>query len=63
MIQLGDTYQKRVSEPLFEGHKRSTSTKLFNGTVVYVHPERRYFVVQFDFPHGSYRESFRERVR
>lgn len=28
------------------------------GTVVYIHPGERFYVVRFDFPAGSFRESF-----
>lgn len=28
------------------------------GTVIYVHPERRYYVVEFKCPFGTYRECY-----
>lgn len=28
------------------------------GRVVYIHPEGRFFTLRFDFPKGSFRESF-----
>ena len=35
--------------------------KTIRGTVIYVHPERRYYVVEFKCPYGSYRECFTDR--
>lgn len=32
--------------------------KRFEGTVVYIHPERRFFSVEFKFDYGSFRQSF-----
>lgn len=32
--------------------------KTLTGRVVYVHPENRYYVVEFDVIGGSFRESF-----
>ena len=31
----------------------------FTGTVVYIHPKRRYFTVRYDFKRGSFYESFK----
>ena len=28
------------------------------GTVVYIHPDGRFFTLRFDFPKGSFRESY-----
>lgn len=32
--------------------------KDYTGTVVYIHPQRRYFVLRFQFRNGSFRESY-----
>lgn len=32
--------------------------KTMTGRVTYIHPLRRYYVVEFKFPKGSFRESF-----
>lgn len=32
--------------------------KLYTGTVIYIHPKRRYFTLRFQFPHGSFCESY-----
>lgn len=61
MIRVGDAYRKKVCEPLFNGRQKTLTTRFIDGTVIYVHPDRNFFVVQFDFPDGSYRESFKER--
>jgi len=31
---------------------------MVKGTAVYIHPENRYCTARFDFPGGSYNESF-----
>jgi len=30
----------------------------YEGVVVYIHPERRFFTVEFKFEYGSFRQSF-----
>lgn len=37
---------------------KETDKKTMTGRVVYIHPENRYHVVEFDFLYGSARESF-----
>lgn len=32
--------------------------RLFSGRVVWIHPERRFYVVEFEFDGGSFREAF-----
>lgn len=36
-------------------HKRPAPME---GTVVYIHPQRRWFTLEFRTPHGSFRESY-----
>ncbi len=52
MIRVGD---KRAETPTIEG-------ACFIGTlpcrVVYVHPQRRYYTVEFSFGHRRFRESY-----
>lgn len=40
-----------------KGQKKERREK--EGVVVYIHPKGRYYTLRFDFPNGSYRESFR----
>lgn len=47
-IHLGDTVTRRIADT----EKRAT------GTVVYIHPERRYYVVEFRMKYGSFREGY-----
>lgn len=37
---------------------KTENKKTMTGTVVYIHPEERYHVVEFAFPYGAVRESF-----
>lgn len=47
-IHLGDTVTRRI-----EATARKTT-----GTVVYIHPEGRYYTVEFDLGFYKFRESF-----
>lgn len=47
-IHVGDTRREYV-ETLWEA---------FKGTVIYVHPRRRFYVVEFQFKSGSFREAY-----
>lgn len=47
-IHLGDTVTRRIE---------ATDRKA-TGTVVYIHPERRYYVVEFRMKYGSFREGY-----
>lgn len=47
-IHLGDTVTRHID---------ATNRKA-TGTVVYIHPERRYYVVEFRMKCGSFREGY-----
>lgn len=54
-----------ISDSLF-WHKSEKSSRqgempsrIYMGTVVYIHPEQRYFTVRYDFNKGSFYESFK----
>lgn len=47
-IHLGDTVTRRIADT----EKKAT------GTVVYIHPDRRYYVVEFTMKYGSFREGY-----
>ena len=32
--------------------------KYYTGEVIYIHPQRRFFTLRFQFPHGSFCESY-----
>lgn len=49
-IHLGDTVTRRIE---------ATSRKA-TGTVVYIHPEGRYYTVEFDLVLYKFRESFND---
>lgn len=49
-IHLGDTVTRRIADT----EKRAT------GTVVYVHPQGRYYVVEFRMKYGSFREGYND---
>lgn len=48
---VGDRKTELVT---FGGEKAKTMT----GTVVYIHPQRRFYVVEFETDIGKFRESF-----
>lgn len=61
-MQLGDKVTARPMTlqgvvDIVDNQNRHTHT-LHPGTVVYIHPERRYYVVEFRFDFGSFRETF-----
>ena len=57
MLKLGDKVRRLPFIHIDESGHRIVGTKEW-GTVVYIHPAGRYHVVRFDYPGGSYRESY-----
>ena len=51
-IQIGDTVMERIQ--LDKGR----STVPYKGTVIYIHPERRFYRAEFELAGGKVRESF-----
>ena len=49
-IRLGDRISRRV-----EGVENK---QLYSGVVVYIHPQRRYFTLRFQFRFGFFCESY-----
>jgi hypothetical protein len=60
MVKLGDRKKVVIYR---EGERVGNTQRMVNhyaeGEVVYIHPGRRWYTVLFNFPYGSYRESFR----
>ena len=60
MVNLGD--KKKVllyrEGEIVKGKQRIVP-RYAEGEVVYIHPHKRWYTVLFQFPFGSYRESFR----
>ena len=54
MIELGKKYRIK---PVFSKEKDGLGQKM-DGTVVYIHPQMRYVVLEFKGPLGCARESF-----
>ena len=52
MVDIGDT----VYERLQIGESRTT--KPYKGTVIYVHPKKRFYRAEFIMPNGIIREAF-----
>lgn len=58
MVRIGDRVT-RVPETFGQLDDKSNKTKApMKGTVVWVHPQERFHVVEFDAPGGKIRESF-----
>ena len=51
-MKVGDTVTERL---MFD---KGRSTSLYTGTVIYVHPEGRFYRAEFELPGGKVRESF-----
>lgn len=47
-LQVGDTTTEFLT----------SVNQTLTGKVVYVHPERRFYTVEFEFEYGKFRESF-----
>jgi len=56
MIQLGDKIQRRIPLWTPEHPKGSPEKVTVTATVVYIHPQRRYFVLEYETAAGRYRE-------
>lgn len=56
-MKVGD---KVVCDIVRASYKSSSRMETIRetGTVVYIHPKRRFYRVRFDFPGGSWHESF-----
>ena len=58
MIQLGDKIKRRVGIYNPERPCGTPAKVTVDATVVYIHPQRRYFVLEYNCPGGNkYRES------
>lgn len=61
MLRLGDKVKKGINwtddEPSRPGVKKKVR-ETAEGKVVYIHPRRRYYTLEFIFPGGKYRESY-----
>lgn len=58
-MKIGD----KVRQEIFVGAPSGNGLPLRmqikrTGTVVYIHPKERFYTVRFDFPLGSFRESY-----
>ena len=53
-LKLGDRKKARINY----GGEGGSLLPMEEGTVVYIHPENRFYTLRFDFPKGSFRESY-----
>lgn len=62
MLKVGDIVKKRISCSCTSGLNGFMQEEMVRrtGTVVYVHPKGRFYVVEFAFPDGKIRECYRE---
>ena len=57
-MTLGDKIKKRVKIYDPDRAQGGMATEItVDATVVYIHPERRFYTLRYDLPGGSYRES------
>ena len=52
MVNVGDTVYERLQIG------ESKTNKAYKGTVIYVHPKKRFYRVEFNLPSGTVRECF-----
>lgn len=52
MIGVGDRVTRRIK--VYDPETRTFAAEAMQTTVVYVHPERRFYVVRCDMPGGRY---------
>ena len=57
-MKIGDKIKQRMKiwDPDRKAGGKPTEVTV-DATVVYIHPERRYYTLRYDLPGGSYRES------
>lgn len=55
-MKIGDRVTRHTAT--MSDTTKEKDKKTMTGRVVYIHPENRYHVVEFDFLYGSVRESF-----
>ena len=56
MIHVGDVIKRKINlfDPAFGNKSRETTVE---AVVVYIHPERRFYTLEYRLPGGTYRES------
>ncbi|MGM9601415.1 MAG: hypothetical protein ACI3W5_07510 [Faecousia sp.] len=60
-MKIGDNVRKRITFGSGFGlGKLKADDQAFTGTVIWVHPLGRFYVVEFKGPIGTIRESYRE---
>lgn len=52
MVNVGDTIYERLQIG------ESRTTRPYKGTVIYVHPKKRFYRAEFQMPNGIIREAF-----
>lgn len=61
-MKLGDKITKRCHWAELEegrgGRQNRVVRREATGTVVYIHPEGRYYMLEFTFPGGTFRECY-----
>lgn len=57
-MQVGETVRKPLTD-ILSGSAKTPRPK-FTGRVVWVHPEGRFYLAEFQFPCGIIRECFKE---
>jgi len=53
-MKVGNTVSNQTMQAYAKGHK----LKDFKGVCVYIHPERRFYTLEFDLPGGKIREDY-----
>ena len=52
MIEVGDRITRRIK--VYDAQTRTMVTETMETTVVWIHPERRFYVVRCDMPGGRF---------
>jgi len=57
-LTVGSKVREKITSATATGMLDPELTKKVTGTVVYIHPQKRFYTVRFDFPKGTIHESY-----
>lgn len=61
MLRVGDKVKKRISLYEHSNGENDATSKIYYGSVIWIHPENRFYVVEFSTFRGEkFRSCFRE---
>lgn len=62
MIQVGDKVKKKFSLADHADGRSDSTTKVYYGNVIWIHPQRRFYLAEFEISKGNkIRSCFKEK--